>query len=204
MPDTGPAMLPVTRELLETLGAWGASDRRRMFRAWHRGSLSLIHLQVLSILEAEGAVSMSRLADELDVSVASATGIVDRMQQRHLVVRRHDPDDRRLVLVSCTDAGGKVFHAMADHRRTHLEALVGRLSEDEAAGLLIGLRGIQRARRMLEETDRGDGPDAGAAAAGAAAGGEPAAGAPSGGAPAAEASARSHGTAGSPDEQGAS
>jgi DNA-binding MarR family transcriptional regulator len=159
MADTQPAMLPVTRELLESLGTWGGADRRRMFRAWHRGSLSLIHLQVLAILEAEGAVTMSRLADELDVSVASATGIVDRMQQRHLVVRRHDRDDRRLVLVSCTETGGKVFHALADHRRSHLEKLVARLSEEEAAGLLLGMRGIQRARQELEALDaEGDDP----------------------------------------------
>ena len=59
-----------------------------MFRRWLAGSLSIVHLHVLTILEADGPLSMGKLAEALDVSVASATGIVDRMEQRGLVERR--------------------------------------------------------------------------------------------------------------------
>ncbi len=48
---------------------------------------------------------MSKLADALDVSVASLTGIIDRMEARGLVERRREPGDRRVVLVHRT-AGG--------------------------------------------------------------------------------------------------
>jgi hypothetical protein len=45
-------------DLIEELTTWAPRDRLRAFRAWHRGALSLIHLSVLALLEAEGPVSM--------------------------------------------------------------------------------------------------------------------------------------------------
>ena len=39
---------------------------------------------------------MSQLAEALDVSQASATGIVDRMEQRGLVSRQRNDEDRRV------------------------------------------------------------------------------------------------------------
>ena len=51
------------------------------------------------MLDTEGPTSMGRLAEALDISVASMTGIVDRMEERGLVERRHEGKDRRVVLV---------------------------------------------------------------------------------------------------------
>ena len=48
---------------------------------------------------------MGALADSLDVSQASATGIVDRMEQRGLIERRRDDDDRRVIRVPLTADG---------------------------------------------------------------------------------------------------
>ena len=80
----------LTDELLDELSRWGPRERGGMFRSWHRGSLSIVHLIVLTVLEADGPRSMGDLAEALDVSVASATGIVDRMERRGLVERRPD------------------------------------------------------------------------------------------------------------------
>src|SRR6187397_3435233 len=99
----------ITDRLVSEMTGWTPAERVRMFRSWLRGSLSLIHLHVLTTLEADGPLPMGRLADALDVSVASATGIVDRMAQRGLVERRQDPDDRRVVIVHLTEAGATVF-----------------------------------------------------------------------------------------------
>ena len=45
---------------------------------------------------------MGRLAEILDVSMSSATGIIDRMEERGLVERTRVPDDRRVVMVRPT------------------------------------------------------------------------------------------------------
>jgi len=138
-------------DLLDELTAWSPSDRVGMLRSWHRGAFSLIQLNVVAVLEAEGPLPMGRLADELDVSVASATGIVDRMEHRGLIERRHATDDRRVVVVYPTDKSAGIFRDMAARRREHLARMFGELTEDELAGLLNGIRAIRVARQRAGE-----------------------------------------------------
>jgi DNA-binding MarR family transcriptional regulator len=138
--------LSLQRELLEEFAAWPSRDRGGAFRQWHRHALSLIHLHVLSMLEAEGALSMRRLAEGMDVSDASATGIVDRMEKRGLVERRHGTDDRRMVLVRSTDAGGRVFDDMLARRRALLSTVLDQLSDEEIGALLFGIKAMAAAR----------------------------------------------------------
>ena len=141
------------RELLEEMTAWSPRDRHGAFKNWHRHALSLVHLNVLTTLEAEGPLPMSRLADAMDVSDASATGIVDRMEKRGLVERRHGTDDRRVVVVHPTEAGAQVFLDMAAQRRTMLARVLGELTQEEMGALLVGMRAIHTARRRLLESE---------------------------------------------------
>src|SRR5664279_6328792 len=125
------------RELLEEMANWNAKERGGAFKSWHQHALSLVHLNVLTALEAEGPLSMKALAEAMDVSDASATGIVDRMEKRGLVERRHGTEDRRVVRVHATEAGFQVFSDMAAHRRGVLTKVLAELTEDEMASLLV-------------------------------------------------------------------
>ena len=136
-------------DLLNELTGWDPRDRMGAFRRWHRGALSLVHLNVLAVLEAEGPLPMSRLAEALDVSDASATGIVDRMERRGLVERRHGTDDRRVVAVHLTERGSAIFREIEEHRRDRLAQVLGELTEEELSGFLVGVRALGAARARL-------------------------------------------------------
>jgi DNA-binding MarR family transcriptional regulator len=140
-------------EVVDELTGWKAQDRLKVFRNWLKGSLSLIHLHVLTVLEADGPMPMSRLADTLDVSVASTTGIVTRMEERGLVERRHDQEDRRVVIVAPTDAGVAVFRDMMAARREHLTGVLARLSDAELESFLVGLRAVRAARAAVHSAE---------------------------------------------------
>jgi DNA-binding MarR family transcriptional regulator len=147
--------------------SWDPREFIAAFRRWHHGSFSLIHLNVLTTLESEGPESMGRLAEALDVSVASMTGIVDRMEKRGLVERRHEEKDRRVVLVYPTEAGRDIFREMDERRRIGLGRLLERLNEDELEGLLKGHRALRiarteafAARAAASDASRTDPPDA--------------------------------------------
>jgi DNA-binding MarR family transcriptional regulator len=131
------------------LTSWNPREFIRAFQHWHHGSLSLIHLNVLTLLEADGPLSMSRLAEALDVSVASMTGIVDRMEKRELVERWHDLEDRRVVVVHPAPGGAKIFQDIDVRRRKGLTKLLTRLNERELAGLVEGHRALREARTAL-------------------------------------------------------
>jgi DNA-binding MarR family transcriptional regulator len=130
----------------DELLSWNPREFISAFRRWHHGAFSLIHLNVLTMLEADSPQSMSRLAEALDVSVASMTGIVDRMEKRGLVERRHEERDRRVVLVYPTPAGLDVFREIDERRRFGLGKLLERLGDAELQGLLVGHQALRIAR----------------------------------------------------------
>jgi DNA-binding MarR family transcriptional regulator len=146
---TGDERAILAEALLDELSRWGPRERAGMLRSWHRGSLSLVHLMVLNLVEADGPQSMGQLAEALDVSVASVTGIVDRMERRGLVERERGEVDRRLILVSLTPEGAAVFSEMSARRRERLTRLVGALTDRQIAGLLDGLRAMHAAGERL-------------------------------------------------------
>ena len=118
----------------------------RHMRHWPGGALSLVHLNVLAVLDVDGPLPMRGLAETLDVSQASATGIIDRMEQRGLVERRRADDDRRVVRVALTEEGRNLIAGLATERREHLAMMLDQLTDDELAGFLLGARALHCAR----------------------------------------------------------
>ena len=91
----------VTAELLDELASHQPAKFMRYIREGARGRRSASSTSRSSFtLDAEGPLPMARLAEAMDVSQASATGIVDRMEQRGLVERQRDDADRRVVRVA--------------------------------------------------------------------------------------------------------
>ena len=149
----------VADDVLAELTSWQSRLRMAAFQTWARDTLSLVHLSVLAALEANGPLSMTKLAETMDVSVASATGIVTRMEKRGVVRRRHAEDDRRVVLVEITKAGAMVSEVMERHRNLRLRRLLGGLTDEELASFLLGLRALGAARmRLHEQETAGDTP----------------------------------------------
>jgi len=135
----------------------------RYLRHWPGGRISLIHINVISVLETDGPQPMRALAEALDVSQASATGIVDRMEQRGLVERRRDEDDRRIVRVVLTEEGRKLVEGVTQERQDHMRLLLDDLTDDELQAFLVGSRALRRARERMHARiharpdDRGSG-----------------------------------------------
>jgi DNA-binding MarR family transcriptional regulator len=139
------------KEVLDAIASFSPRDRN-MLRNWHRHAISLVHVNVLTSLDIDGPLSMTRLAETMDVSDASATGIVDRMEKRGLVERRRDAADRRVVLVCPTERGLQVFRDMDAHRRKFLSLVLGHLSDAELAALKCGMQAVLEARRAVLAT----------------------------------------------------
>jgi DNA-binding MarR family transcriptional regulator len=67
--------------------------------------LSVAQIDVLRQLGVHGPTPMSRLADTLGCEASNLTGLVDRLEARHLVERQPEPGDRRVRLLALTSAG---------------------------------------------------------------------------------------------------
>src|SRR5690606_11820348 len=108
-----------------------ASAERSRLRRLLRQSVSLTHVHVLTVLRSAGSMPVGELARALDVSVASATGIISRMEQRGLLTRTRDAADRRIVSVAIAPGGEAALEQLEGRSREHFLALLGRLSMDE-------------------------------------------------------------------------
>jgi len=137
------------QDVVGEITSWNPREWTRALRSHHKGGISLIHLEVLMTLEDAGPIPMGQLAERLDVSMASATGIVSRMERLGLVARHHDDTDRRVVIVERTEAGVRLFDEIDERRRQALTRLLETLPEEALAGLLVGHRAMHAARRAF-------------------------------------------------------
>jgi DNA-binding MarR family transcriptional regulator len=131
--------------ILTEVNGWVGELRCASMGRLVQGHVSLSQMHVLWLLQHHGAMSMSRLAELLDVSLSNATGIIDRMEEHGLIERVRVPDDRRLVLVRPAEAGRRALTETETNRRKRMRAVVGHLSESERPIVLAALRSLRRA-----------------------------------------------------------
>jgi DNA-binding MarR family transcriptional regulator len=141
----------------EIQGLFARGRHLQAHRSWFR-SVSTAHLHVLMMLEVEGSLSMGRLAEALDVSLPSATGLITRMEEHGLVERLRDRPDRRVVRVQLTDAGREITDELEVVRHQHLSRLVEAMTPAEQTTCLRALRIVAETMgRLGIEHDHGAG-----------------------------------------------
>ncbi len=135
-------------ELLELM----AKERASHLRRWCRQDLSMTTLHALLAIEANGRLTMSRLADILDVAVSNATGIVTRMEERGLVRRQHDETDRRIVFVTVTERGRQVVEDREFMRAEELRRVLEAMTEQQRTNFVRAMRDfVSTAERLRAE-----------------------------------------------------
>lgn len=120
----------------ETLGAASGLVRltflvQNVYAEVGRGcDLTYAQAQMLCSL-ADRSVGMAELSGMLGLERSSLTGLVDRAQQRGLVVRENDPHDRRAVKVALTAEGTSALDKFHDELTRRLDVLLDDLPATE-------------------------------------------------------------------------
>ncbi|MDQ4063256.1 MAG: MarR family transcriptional regulator [Actinomycetota bacterium] len=96
------------------------------------------HVQVLIAL-GRGPHSIRHLAEVVGVSSPAVTQLVNHLEEHKMVERRHDPADRRVVLVDYAPGMQDIARRMMEGRRKRLREAVNPLTDEEARALLKGL-----------------------------------------------------------------
>ncbi|HHP7235925.1 MAG TPA: MarR family winged helix-turn-helix transcriptional regulator [Desulfobacterales bacterium] len=79
-----------------------------------RFGLTAAQNAVVRCIVSEGPISSAELSRKLFVTPSNITGIIDRLEKKGLVVRVRQESDRRVVLISLTNAGRKLGKALPD------------------------------------------------------------------------------------------
>jgi DNA-binding MarR family transcriptional regulator len=138
-------------ELLSELGPLVAGEKAAFASRCHERSISMAHVFLMSMIDRHGAVPMTRVAELLGSGLPTATGLVSRMEERGLIRRDHDTKDRRVVLVSLTDAGAAEIRDLHETRQRRMAAAIAHLSATEQTGLLVAIRSLRSALARVNE-----------------------------------------------------
>jgi DNA-binding MarR family transcriptional regulator len=93
--------------------------------------LTTQQLWLLAKLTEDDGVPIGTLAEALQCHSSNVTGMVDRLEARGLVVRKADPDDRRVKLVALTPQGRELRGKLLRIARRPPEVLVERLDSEQ-------------------------------------------------------------------------
>lgn len=132
----------------ETLGEVFWSVARRL-RHQTRATVSPFGItpgqaRALAELGRHGGMRPSALSERLRIAPRSGTEVVDALEDRGLVRRSPDPDDRRATLVTLTEQGERIASDVRAAQRAATDAFFGTLGpadRDALARILSQLRG---------------------------------------------------------------
>jgi DNA-binding MarR family transcriptional regulator len=109
-------------------------------------NLTMQQTKALLVLSLhDNALPGRALAHHLSVSLATLTGIVDRLVTQGLVTRREDADDRRVRLVELTERGRDLVESVRDSGLEQMRRLLRRLDDETLAAMELVLRRLRDA-----------------------------------------------------------
>ncbi|MNF90396.1 Multiple antibiotic resistance protein MarR [compost metagenome] len=91
--------------------------------------------KVLIIVAQYGVDTPAELCRYLSVDSGSMTRMLDRLEQKDLIVRRRCPDDRRQIRLGLSEEGQKLADQLPQIGAAAMNELVGVLAADELATL---------------------------------------------------------------------
>jgi DNA-binding MarR family transcriptional regulator len=124
-----------TDPFLLTLHEWISVFMRRsmhnVMRFSRESGWSMSQLGTLMTIHRKGTTAVSDIGDELGVSNAAASQMLDRLLHEGLILRTEDPNDRRAKQIKLTDKGCQTIHDSFEARHSWLNGLTEELSPIE-------------------------------------------------------------------------
>ena len=97
-----------------------------------------------------GVNGVSEIGDDLGVTSAAASQMLERLVQQGLIVRSEDPRDRRSKLLILTEKGQEVLCEGIQARQKWIEELAELLTDEEKAQALGVLNNLVEKTNQLE------------------------------------------------------
>jgi DNA-binding MarR family transcriptional regulator len=109
--------------------------------------LTMQQFRIVMLLFIGGSMRMSCIAQLLKVSTPTATGIVDRLVEQDLVKRKHDLEDRRVVICQLAPHGRKLISQTWQSFRNNTKEILMSMPED-------GINIVSETLMLLLETGK--------------------------------------------------
>jgi DNA-binding MarR family transcriptional regulator len=138
-PCSRPTGRPSPSFLIAQVGAHAASQFAERLR---KLKLAPRHAGILRILDSTPAITQQALSATLGMVPSRLVVLVDEMEERDLIERRENADDRRRYALHITEKGRSTLETIGRISREHSQALLAAISEDEQRQLATLLQRI--------------------------------------------------------------
>jgi DNA-binding MarR family transcriptional regulator len=155
VPDRPDPTSAIIADFRATMTQLKCASSERLLRL----GVSMAQLHIMFTLQRSGEMTMSRLADVLNVSDSNATGLIDRLEERGFIERQRVPADRRVVLVRVTAAGEAMLREVDALSDELLRSVLTRLPVSQLRGVAHAISALREAVDLTVEATTGPIPD---------------------------------------------
>jgi DNA-binding MarR family transcriptional regulator len=135
---------------------WVAAFMHHSMRNFHHyareNGLSMSQVYALFHIHRKGECGVGDVGDDLGVSNAAASQMLDRLVQQELILRTEDPLDRRAKQLVLTEKGVQAVQDGIHARQGWLDDLANSLSPEEQAQVAAALHILIEKTRYLENS----------------------------------------------------
>jgi DNA-binding MarR family transcriptional regulator len=121
--------------LLDLAGFWLRRQQVSVLKSYgnHLGDLHLrpVETAALILLESNKDITQNALANALGTDQSTMVGISTRLEERELIERRRQANDRRYQILNLTPTGRKLATTVKKRLLAHNENILRRLSPNE-------------------------------------------------------------------------
>ena len=89
--------------------------------------ISMSQLKVMLLLFINGPLNMSNIAASLDVTLPTASSLIDRLVEKDYIERENISDDRRVVLCRLSENGQKAINGIWDSGRVRSREILEKM-----------------------------------------------------------------------------
>jgi DNA-binding MarR family transcriptional regulator len=116
--------------------------------------VTMQQLKVLTMIAIDpDKATGHELAAQLKVSVATMSGLIDRLVEHGMVTRGEDPTDRRVRRLTVTPEGSATIRSLLSSAGTMPAPVLRRLALEDLRALVQGVLALDRAGRELAGDD---------------------------------------------------
>ncbi len=135
------AFFPLMRELVRTYQAFASLDAA----GYHDTELTVSQADVIFTLGNTPGMTFKEIGEQTLITKGTLTGVIDRLEEKGLVSRKADIDDRRCMRVILTARGEKVFQKEFPRQVGFLKSHFDRLSKKEMQQTILVLQKLRTA-----------------------------------------------------------
>jgi DNA-binding MarR family transcriptional regulator len=121
-----------------------------MTAARSNDDLSLLEVKVINYVGQREFCIMREISAFSQVAVSTMTGVVDKLEEKGIARRERNDADRRIVRVSLTEKGHKLYREFVEQLSTLCRHMLKALDEEEQEIYLKLTRKIERAALQSE------------------------------------------------------